>query len=104
MVYSAVHQRIAHPSDFAFAQGLDSLAHVSGGRPVSDVWNVLSSLTIGQQLKMLGNGIHIPTLSVWMLFVFAHIRPISQLAASIPRTLADPGIDTAPAFELEDPP
>ena len=103
MVYSSVHQRIAHPSEFAFAQGLDSLAHVSGGRRVSDVWNVISSLTISQQLKMLGNGIHIPTLSVWMLFVLAHIRPISQLAASIPRGLVDPEIDTAPVFEFEDP-
>ena len=77
-IFSWVHQRVAHPKELFFAQGLDMYSHTSGGRGVSPLAKILARLPTRSSKVLCGNAMHVPTYATWMLYVLGNCRRVSD--------------------------
>ena len=54
---------------------MDVFPELSGGRPLSGLLPALSQLPLKKQLMMIGNGVHVPMLAAWILYVIGNACP-----------------------------
>ena len=72
-VYSFDHQRFATPMELSSAMGLDIYpGSLCGGRPVSPLVDIFRLMSVSQQLNVLGNGLHAPTMAAWYIYVLSN--------------------------------
>ena len=72
-VYSFDHQRFATPMELSSAMGLDICpGALRGGRPVSPLVDIFHLMSVSQQLAVLGNGLHAPTMAAWYIYVLSN--------------------------------
>lgn len=71
-VFSYESGRVAVPVDYLAMQGMDAHTSISGKRPVSEVMQVMRKFTETDVRFLVGNGLHVPTVSAWFLYVFAN--------------------------------
>ena len=43
-----------------------------GGRPVSPLVDIFHLMSVSQQLAVLGNGLHVPTMAAWYIYVLSN--------------------------------
>jgi hypothetical protein len=73
-VYGFAEQRFLTPLELLGTMGIDIGGPLSGGRPVSSLAKLFDQLSRHDQLVLVGNGMHVPTMAAWFLYVCAHCR------------------------------
>jgi hypothetical protein len=80
--------------------GLDVRDHAGKGRPISPVFKIMSGLKVGQQQLLRGNSMHIPSISMWLVYVLSHCVRRSDLQM-LPVHIGSPGIEEENFDELD---
>ena len=55
--------------------GVDVYEPLCGGRSQSPLCNALAQQPLSKQLMMIGNGVHVPTIASWYLYVLGNMCP-----------------------------
>jgi hypothetical protein len=99
-IYSWSRGQLATESESWSALGLDVRDHAGKGRPISPVFKIMSGLKVGQQQLLRGNSMHIPSISMWLVYVLSHCVRRSDLQM-LPVHIGSPGIEEENFDELD---
>ena len=80
-IYGWTEQRLATPLELLTVQGIDMPGPLLGNRSESPLVRLFRGLKRHQQLHLVGNGMHVPTMSAWFLYVCSHCRKRSDFFA-----------------------
>jgi hypothetical protein len=77
-VYSWHKRRLALASESLAAQGIDMFPALSGGRKLSPLKQIFDSLSERDVKFLAGNAMHVPTFTMWMVYVFGNCAPVYE--------------------------
>lgn len=69
-------QRFMLPDEMLFSHGFDMVPELCGDRPLSGLSAIFKELSDKSTGLLIGNGMHVPTLSAWILYVLSNIVPV----------------------------
>lgn len=79
-IFSWVHDRLATPRELYTAMGVDmELGIMTGSRPLSPFAELIPRCSHREQLLFVGNGMHVPTMAAWFLYVLARCKMVDDL-------------------------
>ena len=85
-------ERYLTPRELLASLGVDAYEAISGGRNLSPLLTALESQPLAKQLQMIGNGVHLPSIAAWFLFVVGNCIPVESINA-LPRGLSQPAVE-----------
>lgn len=97
-VYSYRKERLALAFESLTAQGLDMYAAMAGGRGTSPIKEIFKNLKPHECRFLAGNAMHVPTFTMWMVYVLGNCRPMDDFFQLRPLTLSS----CSSADELDD--
>jgi hypothetical protein len=87
-IYSWARDRLATPRELFGAMGIDMrLGPLSGGRSLSPLASIIPELPPRAQLLIAGNGMHVPVMTSWFVYVLTRSVRIEAFF-TMPRSLA----------------
>lgn len=71
-IYSFSRGQLATDAECWSVLGLDARVPVDKGRPISPVYKIMSQYRSAQQQLLRGNSMHIPSITMWLVYVMSH--------------------------------
>jgi hypothetical protein len=88
---STAGERFMTPMELLSCHGVDVFQELSAGRSLSALPAIVSCMSLAQQFRLVGNSVHVPTLSAWAFYVIANMVPVGRFFQIAPVVGGDHG-------------